>query len=227
MNAAKTKLAFVTLASSFVLMACGNTNQDEGSTSSSEASSQETMSSEQTSSSSAMESSSEMSSDMSSEASSDSSATSDTNTKGIENKTFDTSVDDVIKKFNDTFPNAKITSLSIDNDNNSYVYEVEGYNDTNELELKVDANTGEIVKQDDDDDRDDVIDDDVLDLDGIVSPQEAMKAALDEVGSGYAKEWELDSKNGKVYYEIDVEGSKQAQDDVHIDAKTGDFIGYD
>ena len=54
-----------------------------------------------------------------------------------------------------------------------------------------------------------------------------MKKALDKVGSGYAKEWELDSKDGKVYYEVDVEGSDKDNDDVHIDANTGDFIGFD
>ena len=91
----------------------------------------------------------------------------------------------------------------------------------------MDADSGEVVKTDDSDDLDDTSGDDVLDLDGLISPQEAMKAALDEVGSGYAKEWEIDSKNGKPYYEIDVEDAEQSNDDVHIDAKSGDFIGYD
>ncbi|MEG0289225.1 MAG: PepSY domain-containing protein, partial [Carnobacterium sp.] len=76
-------------------------------------------------------------------------------------------------------------------------------------------------------DKDNVDDDEVLDLAGLVSPQEAMKAALDKVGSGYAKEWGIDSKNGTIYYEIDVEGSDSANDDVHIDAKTGEFLEFD
>lgn len=223
MDFTKGKLGFITLASSLVLMACGNTNQDtDTDTPGSESSttSSEMISSEQMSSTSDMDSST-MSSD------SESSATSSSESKGIEDVAFEYNMTDAVDQFNNQFSNAKITSIQIDNDNDSYVYKVEGYNDSNSVELEMDANSGEVVKTDDSDDLDDTANDDVLDLDGLISPQEAMKAALDEVGSGYAKEWEIDSKNGEPYYEIDVEDAEQADDDVHIDAKTGDFIGYD
>ncbi|MGX7394976.1 PepSY domain-containing protein [Carnobacterium mobile] len=221
----KALIGTVTLASSLLLMACSNDNQNNDANTPVESSSEMVMSSDQMESSSMMESSSSAMSSSSAESSSANSDMNDSSSKGIENKNFDVSMEEAVNKFNDTYSGAKITSVAIDNDSNSYVYEVKGYNDTNEVEVKVDAMTGEIVKKDTDD-KDDVEDDDVLDLNGLVSPQEAMKAALDEVGSGYAKEWEIDSKNGKVYYEIDVEGS-DTDNDVHIDAKTGDFIGYD
>lgn len=221
----KALIGTVTLASSLLLMACSNDNQNDDTNTPVESSSEMMMSSDQMESSSMMESSSSAMSSSSAESSSANSDMNDSSSKGIENKNFDVSMEEAVNKFNDTYSGAKITSVAIDNDSNSYVYEVKGYNDTNEVEVKVDAMTGEIVKKDTDD-KDDVEDDDVLDLNGLVSPQEAMKAALDEVGSGYAKEWEIDSKNGKVYYEIDVEGS-DTDNDVHIDAKTGDFIGYD
>ncbi|MDN6626714.1 MAG: PepSY domain-containing protein [Pisciglobus halotolerans] len=221
MDFTKGKIGFITLASSLVLMACGNTNQDTDTPDSeSSTTSSEMMSSDQQSSTSGMDSST-MSSD------SESSATSSSESKGIEDVTFEYDMLDAVDQFNDQFSNAKITSIEIDSESDSYVYEIKGYNDSNSVELEMDANSGEVVKTDDSDDLDDTANDDVLDLDGLISPQEAMKAALDEVGSGYAKEWEIDSKNGEPYYEIDVEDAEQADDDVHIDAKTGDFIGYD
>lgn len=222
----KALVGTVTLATSLLLMACGNGTQNDTTTNSGTASSEMSMSSSQMESSSMAESSSSAMSSSSADSSSTSSDMNDTSSKGIENKTFDVSMEDAVNKFKETYSDAKITSVGIDNDSNSYVYQIEGYTDSNEVELDIDATSGEIVKQDTDD-KDDVSDDDVLDLEGLVSPQEAMKAALDEVGSGYAKEWSIDSKNGKVYYEIDVEGSDSANDDVHIDAKTGDFIGFD
>ena len=211
----------MTLVSAMTLMACGNSdNNGETPPDTAESSSMTTEMD------TAADTSASTTEDTTDTSSSDSSSTNSTS-KGIENKEFDYSMEDAVQVFNDTFANAKITSVKIDNDSNSYVYEVEGYNDTNSVEIKMDANSGEVIKKDDSDDRDDTSGDDVLDLEGLVSPQEAMKAALDEVGSGYAKEWGLDSKDGKMYYEIDIEDSKQANDDVHIDAKTGDFIGYD
>lgn len=220
MKIKKGKLVFVTLVSAMTLMACGNSDTNG------ETPPDTTETSMTSEMDTAADTSASTTEDTTDTSSSDSTST-DSTSKGIENTEFDYSMEDAVRVFNDTFANAKITSVKIDNDSNSYVYEVEGYNDTNSVEIKMDANSGEVIKKDDSDDRDDNSEDDVLDLEGLVSPQEAMKAALDEVGSGYAKEWELDSKDGKMYYEIDVEDSKQANDDVHIDAKTGDFIGYD
>lgn len=224
MNISKSKWGVLTVASSLLLMACGNTDTGtDDSMISTESSVSSMMSSEEMSSVSSMDSES-----ISSEASSESiGSESQPTTKGIENTTFDMSIQDAVDMFHDAFPNAKVTSVAIDNDRDSYVYEVEGYHESNSVEIKIDAYSGEIVKQKDSEDREDNAEDDILDLEAIVSPQEAMKAALDEVGSGYAKEWEIDSKNGQVYYEIDIEDAEQSNDDVHIDAKTGDFIGYD
>ncbi|MEG0443511.1 MAG: PepSY domain-containing protein [Carnobacterium sp.] len=225
----KALIGATTLATSLVLAACSSGNQEDTTTTPSEASSEMMMSSDQMDSSSMMssDSSSSMSSSSSTaDSSSSSSSNTDASSKGIENKTFDVSMEDAVNKFKDEYSDAEITSVSIDEDSNNYVYKVEGYNATNEVELEVDATTGEVMNKDTDD-KDNVDDDEVLDLAGLVSPQEAMKAALDKVGSGYAKEWGIDSKNGTIYYEIDVEGSDSANDDVHIDAKTGEFLEFD
>ena len=129
MDFTKGKLGFITLASSLVLMACGNTNQDadtDNPDSESSTTSSEMMSSEQMSSTSDMDSS---------EASSSSNSTmsSNSDSKGIENTTFKYDMTDAVDKFNDQFSNAKITSVQIDNDSDSYIYKIEGYNDSNSV----------------------------------------------------------------------------------------------
>lgn len=220
----KTIIVAATLATSLMLAACGNDTNDDEMVTSTESSSEMMQSSESMDTSSIMESDASSMSSM--ESSSESSDMATSSTKGIENKEFDISMEQAVDKFEETFENAKLTSIAIDKESGNYIYEIEGFNDKNEVEINIDAMSGDIVKQDTDD-RDDVIDDDVLELEGIITPQEAMKTAIDKVGSGYAKEWSIDSKDGKVYYEVDVEGSNQDDDDVHIDAKTGDFIGFD
>ena len=147
-------------------------------------------------------------------------------TKGIENKTFDISMEQAVKIFKETYPDAQIVSINLDKNFTNYVYEIEGFNESQEIELSIDTMSGEISKQKTEN-KDDLIDDDSLDLEGIITPEEAMKIALEQVGKGYAKDWGLDSENGKIYYEVDIEGGGQSNDDALIDAKTGEFIGLD
>lgn len=149
-----------------------------------------------------------------------------TSTKGIENKEFDVSMDQAVEIFKETYPDAQIVSINLDKNFANYVYEIEGFNELQEIELSIDTMSGEISKQKTEN-KDELIDEESLDLEGIITPKEAMKVALEKVGRGYAKDWALDSENGKAYYEVDIEGSGQSNDDALIDAKTGEFIGLD
>ncbi|SEK45879.1 Uncharacterized membrane protein YkoI [Carnobacterium iners] len=150
----------------------------------------------------------------------------DTSTKGIENTTFDVSMEQAVETFKEAYPNAQIVSINLDKNFSNYLYEIEGFNELQEIELSIDTMSGEISKQRTEN-KDDLIDDDSLELEGLITPQEAMKVALEKVGKGYAKDWGLDSENGTVYYEVDLQGSGQGNDDALIDAKTGEFVGLD
>lgn len=217
-------IAATTLATSLILVACGNDNQDDDTMTPMESSSEMMQSSDQLDTSSMMESSSSAMSET--DSSSESSDMSNTSTKGIENKKFDVSLTQAVDKFKDEYKDAELTSINIDKSFSNYVYEIEGFNESNELEMTLDAMSGEIIKQNEEK-LDEPMDNDTLDLEGIVTPEEAMKAALDEVGSGYVKDWGLSSEVGTTYYEVDIEGSDKDTEDVQIDAKTGDFIGFD
>lgn len=138
---------------------------------------------------------------------------------GIENMEFMVSLDDAITTFRDTFAgdNINIDSVQFEMDDNRYVYSIDGWDDTNDYELKIDAETGDILAQEQEEDTDA---DDMLTVEGIVSPKEAMNAALAASGEGYVKEWELEVENDQTIYDIDIEDGS----DQKVDALSGDVL---
>ncbi len=143
---------------------------------------------------------------------------------GIEDKEFAISLDDAVAKFKETFTEEgiEISSVELDEDDGKYAYDIQGFKENKEYELKIDAESGDILAQEEevDDDNDDSDDDIAIDFINIISPQEAMTKAL-ENNKGYVKSYELDhNDDGKLVYEIDIEDG----DDVELDAQTGDII---
>lgn len=143
---------------------------------------------------------------------------------GIEEKEFAISLDDAVAKFNETFTEEgiEISGVEFEEDDGKYVYDIKGFKENKEYEVKIDAETGDILGQEEeiDDDNDDLDDDIAIDFAAIISPQEAMAKAL-ENNTGYVKGYELEHKDdGQLIYEIDIEDG----DDVELDAQTGDII---
>lgn len=138
---------------------------------------------------------------------------------GIENREFEYSLDDAVQMFFDTFPEADgIDKVEFDVDDGRFEYEMDGFNVDTEFELTIDAETGEILEQKSEADDDTET---AINFDSIISPQEAMQIALDDAGAGYAKEWELEVDDGRIEYDVDIEGAE----DRDIDAETGEVIG--
>lgn len=213
----KRKLALLALVSTGILGACGTDTSDD-------ADSEEQSSSAQESSMSSQ--SEEMSSESSESESTDESSSSNSgSTQGINEQEFEISLDDAIQIYNETHPNSSIESIEFDDDDAKYEYDFDGFDDTNEYELSIDASTGEAVDRETDSGDDD--NNEALNLDNIVSPQEAMTTALEEVGSGYVDSWHLDTENGITVYEISIEDSQDDDDDIIINAETGEFMHRD
>lgn len=143
---------------------------------------------------------------------------------GIEDKEFAISLDDAVAKFKETFTEEgiEVSGVELNEDDGKYAYDIQGFKENKEYELKIDAESGDILAQEEevDDDNDDSDDDIAIDFINIISPQEAMTKAL-ENNKGYVKSYELDhNDDGKLVYEIDIEDG----DDVELDAQTGDII---
>lgn len=140
---------------------------------------------------------------------------------GIEEKEFNISLDDAVDKFKETFPSegVEVSSVELDEDDDNYVYDIQGFDENKEYEAKIDAESGEVLDQEEETDEE-VKDNVAIDFVSIISPKEAMDKAL-ENNEGYVKSYEIESNDeGKLVYKIDIEDG----DDVELDAESGDIL---
>ena len=140
---------------------------------------------------------------------------------GIEEKEFDISLDDAVDKFKETFPSegVEVSSVELDEDDDNYVYDIQGFDENKEYEAKIDAESGEVLAQEEETDEE-VKDNVAIDFVSIISPKEAMDKAL-ENNEGYVKSYEIESNDeGKLVYKIDIEDGN----DVELDAESGDIL---
>jgi len=140
---------------------------------------------------------------------------------GIEEKEFNISLDDAVDKFKETFPSegVEVSSVELDEDDDNYVYDIQGFDENKEYEAKIDAESGEVLAQEEETDEE-VKDNVAIDFVSIISPKEAMDKAL-ENNEGYVKSYEIESNDeGKLVYKINVEDG----DDVELDAESGDIL---
>lgn len=142
---------------------------------------------------------------------------------GIEEKDFAISLDDAVAKFKEAFDDdsIEISSIELDEDDGKYTYDIEGFKENKEYEASIDAESGEVLakEEENDDDNDDMDDDVAIDFTKIISPKEAMAKAL-ENNTGYVKSYEIDHDDDRIVYEIDIEDG----DDVELDAENGDIL---
>ncbi|GAB3045469.1 PepSY domain-containing protein [Virgibacillus ainsalahensis] len=123
-----------------------------------------------------------------------------------------------------------ITEMELDKEFNRTVYEVEIEGNGVSYEVKVDADTGEVLKENakeyDGDDADDREEKAVSNTDkNVITTEEAGKIALNEF-SGTIVELELDEDDDRLVYEIEIEnGDNEAEFD--IDAHTGEIFEMD
>ena len=138
------------------------------------------------------------------------------------------SVEDVIAQYQKTYPDSDITSIQLENERRGFVYKVEGVDDNKEYEIKIDAVTKEVYQDKsenlDKDEKNGIKrEEDKLDLEGILSIDEATKIAEEEAGTGQAIEWDLDRELNVTYWEVTVkDGNNKVQ--VKLDGKTGEVL---
>lgn len=139
--------------------------------------------------------------------------------QGISNVEFPVTMEQAVQIFYDTFgENINIDQIELDEDIRGYEYAISGWDDANEYDIDIDAHSGEIRDQETDADNDN--DDDIINLENVMTPQEAMDIATADAGVDFVKEWTLEVDDGITVYEIDLEGA----DDVTINAETGDIV---
>lgn len=139
----------------------------------------------------------------------------------------DLSQKDALDKFDAKYPNKQIKSIDLKQKNGTYVYEIDGFDKTNEYTATIDADNGKVLHSHseklDVDDRHQK----ALDLNSVISRDEATKIA-EKHADGVSKEWnlELDEDDGKAYWDVEVsDGTKSTE--VKINATNKDVIRTD
>lgn len=144
----------------------------------------------------------------------------DSQGRGIQNQEFAVSLTQAIDILYDTFGEVEIEEIQFDEEDGRYAYDFDAQDSDNEYDLVVDAETGDILDQEQESETDD--NDDVIDVEGIISPQEAMDIALQTASEGaYVTEWELTEEDGRTVYELDLEDDSE---DVVVDAHSGEVL---
>lgn len=137
---------------------------------------------------------------------------------------------DAIKKFQDKYPKAAITDLSIEKDSGQYQYEITGGHGHSEYTLDLDAKSGAVLDTEsetiDIDGEDDNFADNALNLKNMISLNKAVSAAQPKVRHATATEAALKQKGNVTYWEIQF-NKGQKQPDVHVDAHSGKVLAVD
>ena len=137
---------------------------------------------------------------------------------GIYDVEFPVTLEQATELFAQTFgQDVNISSIELDEDIRGYEYDLSGWDGEQEYELSLDAHSGEIKKQDIEQDNDR---DDIINFDNIITPREAMEIAVNDTEVDFIEGWSLEEDDGIIVYEIDLQGS----DDITLNAETGDIV---
>ncbi|ASJ54769.1 hypothetical protein BP422_15025 [Brevibacillus formosus] len=122
-----------------------------------------------------------------------------------------------------------ITEWKLDEDDGFLVYKAEIKHKQQEIEVYVDAITGDMwqtVDHDDDDDHDDDNDDQWKNQQVKISVEQAKKIALAKV-NGNIKSIKLDEDDNHYVYEVEIKTAKGQEVDLEISATTGAVLDVD
>lgn len=111
---------------------------------------------------------------------------------------------DAFSIYTEKFPNTKVKKVELDTDYGAYVYKVEGYDGAKEYEIKMHPISGEILKEEIENDDDNHHGE--LTLGHTDKVEEIIKMALSEAGeNALIKEVTLKDKKDRVEVEVEID----------------------
>lgn len=124
---------------------------------------------------------------------------------------------EAINKFDKKYYDKKLKEIDLKLDGNKYFYEITGFDKDKEYEMTINAISGKEVKSSSEKlDLDERLQKG-LDLDKVISRDQASEIAEKEVKNSTAKEWTLKMDQDKVIWDVTVE-SGSSKHEVEIDA---------
>lgn len=129
-------------------------------------------------------------------------------------------------KYMDKYPDTKVKKMELDEDYGEYVYEVKGYDDESEYELKIDPVNGDILKEEKDSRDDD--EEEAISRGNVEKVADIVDKALKEAGAEYRlEEWTLKVKNGRAQIEVEMDREDGDDFEYTYDVETGEIIDRD
>lgn len=124
---------------------------------------------------------------------------------------------EAINKFDKKYSDKKLKEIDLKLDGNKYFYEITGFDKDKEYEMTINATSGKEVKSSSEKlDLDERLQKG-LDLDKVISRDQASEIAEKEVKNSTAKEWTLKMDQDKAIWDVTVE-SGSSKHEVEIDA---------
>ena len=124
---------------------------------------------------------------------------------------------EAINKFDKKYSDKKLKEIDLKLDGNKYFYEITGFDKDKEYEMTINATSGKEVKSSSEKlDLDERLQKG-LNLDKLISRDQASEIAEKEVKNSTAKEWTLKMDQDKVIWDVTVE-SGSSKHEVEIDA---------
>lgn len=135
-------------------------------------------------------------------------------------------LDKAIETFRAQYPQSQLTKVGLDSYYNSFRYKIKGVEGNVEREMKIDALSGDLLKDANEQDHD-ALTKETISLDGVKDWREVFKLVQAKLGANtFVSEWELKADHGLLVYEFDMH-SDQGSVDVTVNAKTGEILEID
>lgn len=219
----KIKLTSLLLALTLTLAACGTSDSNSDNTSEDNSSNQQT---EETSNDSSTEDddNNDDANDSTENDDGDDNASPETDSSEINLDSYDSTIEDAIKKAQSNF-DGQLTDIGLERENNKWVYKIELESDSEEYDVSYDVNTLDIIEEEKDSENDDE-DNEYFKYEDLITFDEAITTAKSEV-DGKATEISTDFDDGVLYYEVSIQNQNGEDVDVIIDAKSGETVEID
>lgn len=147
--------------------------------------------------------------------------------KNFEGESFSVTLEQAVADFQEAYPNAAVSSVDFDKDFGKYTFEINGFDDTQEIEWEVNAENGEETKNKTEK-KDSDFDDQELVVDSLMTIDELIVKSEEEVPNAVLVSWNLeadDDTNTPLFTGEFKEGNNEV--DVHLNAETGEFLSIE
>lgn len=136
------------------------------------------------------------------------------------------SAEDAVKIFTDKYANVNIDEISFEKDNGVYAYEINGFDDTSEYEMEINAADGSIIK--DKVEKDNTAGKKAIDLELIKNIDELVATSIKDAGDGYhLNSFSLEHEAGITKLDIEVEDANGKDIEYEYNLETKELIKKD